>query len=160
MSIREVPALRLLALFALVTAHAACVGDPSLTGTWTLDTAAMKEAYLDEQSRDSSKEREGSGADDHDVQQMMSALDQVAMEIRLDEDGTCTASTRFGEFSDSSTGIWKLEGEILSITMQTMMDEEPEVETLRCRVHGKRLEEIQEGIRAEVGMPASIFVRR
>jgi hypothetical protein len=85
---------------------------------------------------------------------------QMSMEMELKADGTCSSSATMEDKSDSTSGTWKLEGDTLSITMMSMMEENPIEETLRFKLLGDRLEMILDEDQKKAGTPAYIFVRK
>jgi hypothetical protein len=94
------------------------------------------------------------------IKDMLDAFDNMAMEMELKADGTCTSTASMRNRADSTSGNWKMEGDILAITMMTMMDENPALETLRLKVDGDTLEVILTEEQKKAGTPAFIFTRQ
>jgi hypothetical protein len=146
-----------LVLFALLLIPLGCGGDPRVTGKWALDTAAMKKLFLEEKTAGMPDDKKEELA----ANPMIKGLfDQMKMEMELNADGTCTGSAAMGNESDTTSGTWEMEGDVLAVSMTAMAEENPEVETLRFKVNGDTLEVIHDEANKAAGTPVFVFTRK
>ena len=148
-----------LALSTLLLIPLGCGGNPSAVGKWSLDTEAMKKIVLEERTAGLSEDNKKEIENNPMVKSILDMYDKMTMEMDLKADGTCSSTATLKERADSTTGTWKMEGDILTVTMKTMMDENPAVESLKLKVKGDTMQMILDEEKKKAGTPAFIFIR-
>jgi hypothetical protein len=149
-----------LALFVLMLIPLGCGDSSDVTGKWSIDSAAMKDSMLGSKAAGLSDAEKKEMENNPMVKGMLEMFDKMTMDMELKADGTCSSTATVMQKTESTSGTWKMEGDILSITMKTMDDEDAVEETKKFNVEGDRLAVILSEEEKKTGMPAFVFIRK
>jgi len=124
----------------------------SHAGTWELDTAVVREAMAAEVAAiEDPEERRAMELGMAMMGEKM--LDAMSMTLTLNPDGSATSTTRMMDQSETVSGTWSAEGDMLTI----VMEQEGQSEAVAARVDGELLELLPPEGR---GMPLPIIMRK
>lgn len=149
-----------LVLSALVLIPLGCGDSSDVTGKWSIDSSAMKDSILGAKTADLSDAEKKEMENNPMIKGMLDMFDKMTMDMELKADGTCSSTATVMGKTESTSGTWKMEGEILSISMKTNDDENAVEETKKFTVEGDRLVVILSEEEKKTGMPAFVFIRK
>ena len=146
-------------LSAMLLIFLNCGGSPSVTGKWSLDSAGMKEAVLGEKTAGLSEAERKEMESNPMFKGMLDMFDKIKVNMELEADGTCSGTTTMMNKTESTSGTWKMEGDILSVTMKSTKDDNHVNETKKFKVEGDKLKVILSEEDKKAGRPAFVFIR-